>query len=56
MEKKKMSIGTMLNAYPDSEPIKKVISSIAKREENKVQMHDQLGYTRLYSIDADASN
>ena len=45
-----------MNAYPDSEPIKKVISSIAKREENKVQMHDQLGYTRLYSIDADASN
>ena len=45
-----------LNAYPDSEPIQKVIGSIAKREENKVQMHDQLGYTRLYSIDADAEN
>ena len=47
-------VADVVNAYPDSEPIKKVISSIAKREENKVQMHDQLGYTRLYSIDADA--
>lgn len=45
-----------LNAYPDSEPIKKVINAIPNRYQNKVQMHDQLGYTRLYSIDADSVN
>lgn len=45
-----------LNAYPDSEPIKKVINAIPNRYQNKVQMHDQLGYTRLYSIDADSTN
>ena len=44
-----------LNAYPDSEPIQKVINAIPNRFQNKVQMHDQLGYTRLYSIDADAT-
>ena len=45
-----------LNAYPDSEPIRKVIKSISKRAENKVQVHNQLGFTRLYSIDADSIN
>lgn len=43
------------NAYPDSEAIKSVIDAIPNRAQNKVQMHDQLGYTRLYSIDADAT-
>ncbi len=43
------------NAYPDSEAIKAVIDAIPNRAQNKVQMHDQLGYTRLYSIDADAT-
>lgn len=41
------------NAYPESTQILKVINAIPKREENKVQMHDQLGYTRLYSVDVD---
>ena len=45
-----------LNAYPDSEAIKGVIAVISNRAQNKVQMHDQLGYTRLYSIDTDAVN
>lgn len=43
------------NAYPDSKAIKSVIDAIPNRAQNKVQMHDQLGYTRLYSIDADAT-
>lgn len=44
------------NAYPDSRAIKSVIDAIPNRAQNKVQMHEQLGYTRLYSIDADAAN
>ena len=45
------------NAYPDSEKIKAVIDAIPDRGANAdSNMNDQLGYLRLYSIDADAVN
>lgn len=45
------------NAYPSSTAIQSVITAMGtKRAENKVQMHQQLGYTRLLSIDVDATN
>ena len=47
------------NAYPDSEKIKSVIDAMPKRgnnDKNDRQMHDQLSYTRLLSIDVDAVN
>ena len=46
------------NAYPDSEKIKEVINSIPDRGANddKTNLHDNLGYLRLYSIDVDSSN
>ena len=46
------------NAYPDSEKIKEVINSIPDRGANddKTNLHNNLGYLRLYSIDVDSSN
>ena len=46
------------NAYPDSEKIKDVINSIPDRGANddKTNLHNNLGYLRLYSIDVDSTN
>ena len=55
------------NAYPDNAAIKSVIDAIPDRASNaetatdgnnatKCQMHQQLGYTRLLSIDVDRTN
>ena len=47
-----------LNAYPDSEKIKAAVNAIPDRGGNSKDdnLHDQLGYLRFYSIDADSTN
>lgn len=44
------------NAYPESAKIKEVIDACKFRGGNKEQLHDNLGYLRLYSIDVDSVN
>lgn len=47
------------NAYPESQAILSVLENMPNRANNAKddrQMHDQLGYTRLLSIDADSVN
>ena len=47
------------NAYPESTKIKAVLDAMPNRGNNAKadrQMHDQLSYTRLLSIDVDSVN